>query len=69
MDPPHLLKFRKFVGSSHKVGHYINKTWGNASFSISSSSERMANALAKYGFVRLENAIQFKINYAPSDDN
>ena len=50
-DLVHLHKFREFVGSSHKVGNYVNKTWGNASHSISFSSERMANTLKKYGFV------------------
>jgi hypothetical protein len=51
IDLPHLLKFRDFVGSSHKVGNYVNKERGNASNSISFASESMANALAKYGFV------------------
>jgi hypothetical protein len=51
IDLPHLHKFREFVGSSHKVGKYANRIWGNASNSISFSSERMANALGKYGFV------------------
>ncbi|MFL6398808.1 MAG: hypothetical protein ACJ72J_04415 [Nitrososphaeraceae archaeon] len=50
-DLPHLLKFREFVGSSHRVGSYINKIWQNTSCSLSFSSEKMANALAKYGFV------------------
>jgi hypothetical protein len=50
-DLPHLLKFREFVGSSHKVGSYVNKTWENTSCSLSFSSEKMANALGKYGFV------------------
>jgi hypothetical protein len=51
IDLAHLLKFREFVGSSHKEGHYVNKVWGNSSNSISFLSERMANALAKYGCV------------------
>ncbi|MGA9844719.1 MAG: hypothetical protein WBQ25_20655 [Nitrososphaeraceae archaeon] len=51
IDLPHLHKFREFVGSSHKVGNYVNRIWGNASHSISFSSERMANTLKKYGFV------------------
>ena len=51
IDLPHLNKFREFVGSSHKVGNYVNKIWGNASHSISFSSESMANTLKKYGFV------------------
>jgi hypothetical protein len=50
-DLPHLMKFREFVGSSHKVGSYVNKTWGNTSYSLSFSSEKMANTLAKYGIV------------------
>jgi hypothetical protein len=51
-DMDHLLKFRKFVGSSHAVGHYLNKTRGNSSCSISFSSERLANVLEKYGVVQ-----------------
>lgn len=50
-DLSHLHKFRDFVGSSHKVGNYVNKIWGNASNSISFSSEKIGNALEKYGFV------------------
>ena len=51
IDLSHLHKFRKFVGSSHKIGNYVNRRWGNASHSISFSSERIANVLEKYGFV------------------
>jgi hypothetical protein len=51
-DLSHLEKFRTFVGSSHKIGHYINKRWGNISCSLSFSSERIANRLAEYGIVR-----------------
>lgn len=50
-DLLHLLKFREFIGSSHKVGTYVNKTWGNTSHSLSFSSEKMANTLEKYGIV------------------
>ncbi len=50
-DLQHLMKFRSFVHSSHKIGSYINKTWGNKSYSISFSSERIANSLIKYGCV------------------
>lgn len=50
-DLYHLEKFRTFVGSSHKIASYINKTWGNRSYSISFSSERIANTLIKYGCV------------------
>ena len=51
-DLPHLEKFRMFVGSSHKIGHYVNKIWGNTSYSLSFSSEKIANRLAEYGIVR-----------------
>ncbi len=50
-DLSHLLKFREFVGSSHTVGNYVSKIRGNASCSISFSSERLANILGKYGIV------------------
>jgi hypothetical protein len=45
-----LLKFREFVNSSQTVGKYVNKLSGNTAYSISFSSERMANVLGKYGF-------------------
>jgi hypothetical protein len=51
-DLSHLERFRTFVGSSHKIGHYNNKRWGNTSCSLSFSSERIANKLAEYGIVR-----------------
>ena len=50
-DLPQLLKFREFVGSSHTIGKYLNKLSGNTSYSISFSSERLSNVLARYGFV------------------
>jgi hypothetical protein len=40
-DLPHLLKFRDFVCSSHKIGQYVNRMWGNASCLVSFSSEKM----------------------------
>jgi hypothetical protein len=40
-----------FLGSSHKIGHYVNKIWGNSSCSLSFSSERIAARLAEYGIV------------------
>jgi hypothetical protein len=46
-----MLKFMEFVGSSHKIGSYVNKTWGNISYSLSFSSEKMASAFSTYGFV------------------
>jgi hypothetical protein len=51
-DLLHLEKFRVFVGSSHKVGMYVNKKWGNTSYSLSLRSEKMANKLAEYGIVQ-----------------
>jgi hypothetical protein len=52
LDKDHLdIKFRAFVGSSHKLGCYVSKVRGNSSFSISFSSQRMAEDLAKYGVV------------------
>ena len=50
-DLPQLLKFREFVDSSHTIGKNLNKLSGNTSYSISFSSERLSNVLAKYGFV------------------
>ena len=50
-DLPHLEKFRMFLGSSHKIGHYVNKRFGNSSCSLSFSSERIATRLAEYGVV------------------
>lgn len=50
-DLQHLHKFREFCGSSHKIGTYVNRIWGNSSHSLSFSSERMTNALEKYGFI------------------
>jgi hypothetical protein len=48
IDKDHLnIKFRAFVGSSHKLG----KARGNVSYSISFSSEKMAEDLARYGVV------------------
>jgi hypothetical protein len=51
IDKNHLIKFRAFVGSSHKLGRYVSKTRGNISCSISFHSERMAEDLAGYGVV------------------
>jgi hypothetical protein len=51
MDLQHILKFKEFLCSSHKIGRYANKRWGNVSHSISFRSEKIANALAKYGCV------------------
>jgi hypothetical protein len=69
IDIQHLEKFREFVGSSHKVGCYVNKTWGNTSYSISFSSERIANDLAKYGVLpkkcfiaKIEGGIEYDRN-------
>ena len=66
IDLPHLLKFREFVGSSHKVGIYRNKIWGNTSCSVSfACGLKMAQELGKYGFgprkcftARLEGGIE-----------
>lgn len=51
IDKDHLVKFASFVGSSHKIGRYVNKVSRNISYSISFSSERMAEDLARYGVV------------------
>jgi hypothetical protein len=52
VDKDHIdKKFRDFVGSSHKLGRYVNKKTGRVYYSIQFSSERMANDLAKYGVV------------------
>lgn len=52
IDKVHLdIKFRAFVGSSHKLGTYVNKVRGNTSYSISFSSEKMQEDLARYGVV------------------
>lgn len=51
LDIAHLMKFREFVGSSHKISPYLNKTYGNTSYSLSFSSEKIATVLLKYGFV------------------
>jgi len=52
LDKDHLdIKFRAFVGSSHKLGCYVSKARGNTSYSISFSSEIMAEDLARYGVV------------------
>jgi hypothetical protein len=51
VDKDHIDKFRDFVGSSYKLGRYINKKTGRTYYSILFSSERMANDLAKYGVV------------------
>jgi hypothetical protein len=52
IDKDHIdKKFRDFVGSSHKLGRYVNKKTGKVSYSISFSSERMANDLVKFGVV------------------
>jgi hypothetical protein len=51
IDKDHLIKYRAFLGSSHKIGCYVNKTRGNISYSISFHSETMAEDLAKYGVV------------------
>jgi hypothetical protein len=50
-DKDHIEKFRSFVGSAHKLGHYVNKKTGRIYYSISFSSEIMANNLARYGVV------------------
>jgi hypothetical protein len=50
-DLPHLQKFREFLHSSYKLSRYVNKIWENVSYSISFPSQRIANVLAKYGFV------------------
>jgi hypothetical protein len=52
IDKDHIdKKFREFVDSSHKLGCYVSKKTGKVHYSISFSSERMANDLAKYGVV------------------
>jgi hypothetical protein len=51
MDLQHLEKFRTFLGSTHKIGSYVSKVRGNRSYSISFSSERIADTLIKYGCV------------------
>jgi hypothetical protein len=52
IDKDHVdKKFRSFVGSTHKLGRYVNKKTGRVYYSISFSSEIMANDIAKYGVV------------------
>ena len=52
VDKDHIdKKFRNFVCSSHKLGHYVDKKTRKVRYSIHFSSERMANDLAKYGIV------------------
>ena len=49
-DKDHIdKKFRSFVGSTHKLGRYVNKKTGKVYNSISFSSEIMANDLIVYG--------------------
>jgi hypothetical protein len=62
IDLPHLLKFREFVGSSHKIGIYRNDTICSVSFAC---GPKMAQELGKYGFgprkcftARLEGGIE-----------
>ncbi len=50
-DLAHLQKFGRFLNSSYKISRYVNKVWGNVSYSMSFPSQRIANALVKYGFV------------------
>jgi hypothetical protein len=51
-DKDHLdKKFRTFVACTHKLGHIINKKSGRHHYSISFSSEKIANSLATYGIV------------------
>jgi NUMOD3 motif-containing protein len=50
-DKDQIEKFRTFVGSTHKIGRYVNKKTGRVSYSISFSCEIMANDIAKYGVV------------------
>jgi NUMOD3 motif len=50
-DKDHLIKFRAFVGSSHKIGYYVSKARGDISYSIYFHSEKMAEDLARYGVV------------------
>lgn len=53
IDKDHIdKKFRSFVGSTHKLGRYVNKKkTERVYYSISFSSEIMANDIAKYGVV------------------
>jgi hypothetical protein len=52
IDKDHVdKKFRSFVGSTHKLGRYVNKKTSRVYYSISFSSEIMANEIAKYGIV------------------
>lgn len=52
IDKNHIdKKFRSFVGSTHKLGRYVNKKTRRVYYSISFSSEIMANDIAKYGVV------------------
>jgi hypothetical protein len=49
-DKDHIdKKFRSFVGSTHKLGCYINKKTKKVYYSLSFSSEIMANDLVVYG--------------------
>lgn len=52
IDRDHIdKKFRAFVGSTHKLGCYVKKNTEGVYYSISFSSEKMANDLAAYGVV------------------
>lgn len=53
-------KFRSFVGSTHKLGRYVNKKTGRIYNSISFSSEIMANDLIVYG-VRTKKSFVAKV--------
>jgi hypothetical protein len=50
-DKDHLIKFRAYVGSSHKIGFDVSKARGDRSYSIYFHSEKMAEDLARYGVV------------------
>jgi NUMOD3 motif len=51
IDKDHISKFRSFVKSTHKIGHYVNKKTGRVYCSISFSCKIMADDIAKYGIV------------------
>lgn len=48
-DKDHLVKFRKFLGSTHPIKEYNYETFSCCELSF--SNDKMANDLAKYGIV------------------
>jgi NUMOD3 motif len=60
-DKDHIdKKFRSFIGSSHKLGCYVNKKTKRVYCSLSFSSEIMANDLVVYG-VRTKKSFVAKV--------